>query len=108
MALFSRHNTKHVDPADMLDNLSSQIALLRKELDAVRAAVSHYGGDTFGDVQHNALALAREVRQGGKLVARNISRQASVAGKVVHDHPVPVVVALGTIALLSTLIFTRD
>jgi ElaB/YqjD/DUF883 family membrane-anchored ribosome-binding protein len=108
MALFSRQYSKHVDPADMLDNLSDQIALLRKELESVRSAVRHYGGDTLEDVQHNALALAREVRQGGKVVARNLSKQASVAGKVVQDNPVPVVVALGTIALLSTLLLTRD
>lgn len=108
MALFSRHYSKHVDPADMLDNLSGQIALLRKELESVRSAVGHYGGDTLGDVQHNALALARELRHGSKVVAQNFSRQAGVAGKVVQENPVPVVVALGTLALLSTLLFRRD
>ncbi len=108
MAIFSLRNSKYVEPADMIDTLSNQIAQLRKELASVKTALGHYSENTFDDVQHNALALAREVRHGGKVVARQVSRQANVAGKVVQEHPVPVLIALGTIALLSTLLFTRD
>jgi hypothetical protein len=48
------------------------------------------------------------VRHQGAAVARQVSKQASVAGRAVQDNPVPVIVALGTIALLSALIFGRD
>ena len=90
------------------DALLDQIAALRKEIAGISDAVSDYGGHTLGDVQHNALALAREARHQGAVVARQVNRQASLAGKAIQDNPVPVIVALGTIALLSALVFTRD
>ena len=90
------------------DNLSHQIAALRKQVDQLSHSVQSYGGHSVDDLQHNALALANEVRQQSRAVARQVSRQASVAGRAVQDNPVPVIVALGTIALVSALIFTRD
>lgn len=93
---------------DLIDNLSSQIGTLRKEIASISAAVSDYGGGAFGDVQHNALALAKEVRKGGKMMVRQMGRQAGHAGKTVRNNPVPVIVVLGTLALLSSLIFSRD
>ena len=41
-------------------------------------------------------------------MAWQVNRQASVAGKAIQENPVPVIVALGTIALISALIFSRD
>lgn len=108
MALFSKQDIHHVEPADILDNLSKQIAVLGKELASLKTAVNRYGEDSLGDVQQSALALAKEVRQGGKLMARKVSHQAGIAGKAVQDNPVPVIVALGTLALLSTLLLSRD
>ena len=48
------------------------------------------------------------MRKGGELVARQVGRNAGRAGKAVQENPVPVIVALGTIALISALIFRRD
>jgi hypothetical protein len=97
------------DTADSIsDTLFDQIAALRKDIGAVADALSDYGSHSLGEVQHNALALAKEVRQQGAAVARQVNRQASMAGKAIHDNPVPVVVVLGTIALLSALIFRRE
>jgi len=93
---------------EMIDNLSRQIAALRKEISSISDAVSEYSGPTFDDFQHNAAAIAKEVRQQGQVVARQVSRQATYAGKAVQENPVPVLVALGTIALISAFIFTRD
>lgn len=90
------------------DALFEQLAALRKEIASISEAVSDYGGDTLGDMQHNARALAKEVRHQGAVVAREVNRQASVAGKAIQENPVPVIVALGTIALLSALVFMRD
>ncbi len=90
------------------DALLEQLAALRKEIASISEAVSDYGGHALGDVQRNAAALAREVRQQGVVVGREVNRQAHVAGKVVQENPVPVLVVLGTIALLSTLLFRRD
>jgi hypothetical protein len=110
MATAAKRTRKTVeDTADSVsDVLIEQIAALRKEIASISDAVSDYGGHTFGDVQHNAAALAKEVRHQGAVVARQVNRQASVAGKAIQDNPVPVIVVLGTIALLSALLFTRD
>ena len=90
------------------DALLEQVAALRREIASISEAVSDYGGHALDEVQHNAVALARELRHQGTVVARQVNRQASVAGKVVQENPVPVIVVLGTIALLSALIFRRD
>ena len=89
------------------DNLTQQVAALRKQVDQLGHSVQDYGGHSIDDLQHNAVAIAKEVRHQGQVVARQMGRQANVAGKAVHDNPVPVIVALGTIALISTLIFAR-
>ena len=69
---------------------------------------SYYGSHALDDLQHNAQALAHEVRQQSRVVARQVGRQANIAGRAVQENPVPAVVVLGTIALLATLLFTRD
>lgn len=96
------------DGEDITDALLDQIASLRKEIAAIGDAVNDYGGHTLSDVQHNAVALAKEVRHQGAVALREANKQAQVAGKVVQENPIPVIVVLGTIALLSALLFTRD
>ena len=110
MAIAGKRALKHAEASgeELIDNLSRQIAMLRKEIAAITEAVNDYSGSTLEDVQHNAVALAREMRKGGELVVRQVGRNAERAGKAVQENPVPVVVALGTIALLSSLIFRRD
>ena len=110
MATAAKRAIKQVEDTseEFSENLVRQIAALRKEIASISDAVSDYSGHTFDDVQHNALALAKEVRHQGAVVARQVGRQANVAGKAVQENPIPVIVALGTIALISALIFTRD
>ncbi len=110
MAASAKRALKTVEDAGegMSDALLEQIAALRKEISAISDAVSDYGGHQLDDMQHNAVALAREVRHQGAAVAKQVGRQASVASRAVQENPVPVIVALGTIALLSALIFARD
>jgi len=110
MATSAKRTIKTIEDAgdSVSDALLDQIASLRKELASISDAVSDYGGHRLNDVQHNAVALAKEVRHQGAVVARQVNRQATVAGKAIQDNPIPVIVALGTIALLSALIFTRD
>jgi hypothetical protein len=110
MATTAKRALKVIDDTrdDASDALLKQIAALRKEIATISEAVGDYGGHTFSDVQHNAAALAKEVRHQGAVVAREVNRQASVAGKAIQQNPVPVIVVLGTIVLLSALIFTRD
>jgi hypothetical protein len=110
MATAARRAIKRVENTsdDVSENLVRQIAALRQEIATIADAVSDYSGHTFGDVQHNAVALAKEVRHQGAVAARQVGRQASAAGRVVQENPVPVLVTLATVALLSALIFMRD
>jgi hypothetical protein len=110
MATAAKRALKSVENAgeSASDALLDQIAALRREIAAISEAVGDYGGHSLGDLQHGALALAKEVRHGSAVVARQVNRQAGAAGKAIQENPVPVIVVLGTIALLSALIFTRD
>jgi hypothetical protein len=110
MATSAKRALKSVDNAgeSVSDALLDQIAALRNEIAAISEAVSDYGGHSLSDVQHNAVALAKEVRHQGAVVARQVNRQAGAAGKAIQENPIPVIVVLGTIALLSALIFMRD
>ena len=110
MATTAKRSIKAVEDAGdgVSTALLDQIAALRKEIAAIAEAVSDYGGHSLSGVQHNAVALAREVRHQGAVVARQVNRQAGAAGKAIQENPIPVIVVLGTIALLSALIFTRD
>jgi hypothetical protein len=110
MAIFPARAARQAEALseEAFDKLSRQINLLRKELASVSASVDDYGGNTLESVQHSALAIAREVGHGSKDIARQVSHQAKRAGKAVQSDPLPVVVALGTIALLSALLFSRD
>ena len=109
MATATQRARKQAEHAgeDLSDNIAHQIAALRQQIEQISDAVHDYGDHSMDDLQHNAAAIAREVRHQGRAVARQVSQRANAAGKAVHDNPVPVVVALGTIALLSALIFAR-
>lgn len=106
MATAAKRTLKRVEDAG--DDLAAQIASLRDEIASISDSVSRYGNSHFRDVQHNAVAVVDQVRQQGAVAARQINRQAHVAGKAVQENPIPVIVALGTIALISALIFSHD
>ena len=110
MATSAKRALKSVETAgdSVSDALFDQIAALRKEIATISDAVADYGHHSLGDLQHGAVALAKEVRHGSAAMARQVNRQASLAGKAIQENPVPVIVVLGTIALLSALIFKRD
>jgi vacuolar-type H+-ATPase subunit H len=110
MATSRKRALKSIEDAgdNVSDVLFDQIAALRKEIASISETVSNYGGHTLSDVQKNATALAREIQHQGAAVAHQVNRQAHVAGRAIQQNPVPVIVALGTIVLLSALIFKRD
>ena len=83
MATAAKRALRTVDDAGdgVSDALFDQIAALRKEIAAISDVVSDYGAHQLGDVQYNARALAKEMRQQGAVVARQVGHQASVAGK---------------------------
>lgn len=110
MATSARRAIKQIEEAgdDISDNLFRQVAALRKEIATIADAVGDYGSHGLHDMQHNAVALANEVRHQGAVVAKQVGRQAGVATRAVQQNPVPVIIALGTIALISALVFRRE
>jgi phage host-nuclease inhibitor protein Gam len=91
---------------DIENDLAEQIAALREEIASISTSVSKYSNSRLHDMQDNAVAVVDQVRHQGAVAARQIGRQANVAGRAVQENPIPVIVALGTIALISALIFT--
>lgn len=89
-------------------DIAEQVLALREEISSLADAVARYSGHSANDLGHNALELASQVSHQGAVAARNIGRQANAAGRVVRDNPVPALVALGTVALIAALVFTRD
>lgn len=90
------------------DAISTRIAALQGEVSALTKAVGDYGGHELNELQHNAAALAKDMQRHGKHMVRQVEREARAAGRAVQENPVPVVVALGAIALMAALVFRRD
>lgn len=93
---------------DVTDSLSDHVAALRQEIVAIAEAINEYGGERLHGVQRGAAQLAKDVQHQLPVVARQVSRQASSAGRAVRQDPLPVVVAVGTVVLLAALLFRRD
>ena len=108
MATTAQRSIKRIrDTRDDVENdLADQIAALREEIASISSSVSKYSNNRLHDMQDNAVAVVDQVRHQGAVAARQIGRQANVAGRAVQENPIPVIVALGTIALISALIFT--
>lgn len=88
--------------------VSKRIAALQKEVTALTKAVGDYGGHELRELQHNAAVLARDVQRQGKQVVRQVERQAGAATRAVQENPLPVIVALGALALMAAMVFRRD
>lgn len=115
MAIAAKRAIKRINDTgeDLGEGLSEQIAALREEIASISDSVRKYSNghahdlqDRVHDVQENAVAVVEQVRHQGAVAARQIQRQAKVAGHAVQENPIPVIVALGAIALVSALIFT--
>jgi hypothetical protein len=90
-----------------IEDLARQLAHLRKEL-AERVAPSRKSGShALHDAQHQAVELARDLQEHGSAAAHLLGRQARHAGKAISKDPIPLVVALGTFVLLSSLFARR-
>ena len=96
------------DGAELSDHLFDQLATLRKEIAILAESVGDYGGHALHDVQHNAAAFAREAQRQLPVVAKQVRRQAKKTGRAIQADPLPVIVILGTLALVTTLLYTRD
>lgn len=93
--------------SDGQDQLSHQLAGLRREVAAVSQAVQRFGTGAGRDAGNVASNLADEAWQQGERLARDIRRQARHAGKAVREDPVPAIVAVVGVLLALNLLFGR-
>ena len=110
MATAARKTIKQIEESadDIGGNIAEQIASLRDEIASISESVSNYGGNRLDQAQHNAVAVVDQVRHQGAVAARQIGRQANVASRAVQENPIPVIMALGAIALISAFIFAAN
>jgi len=90
-----------------IEDLTRQLAHLRKELSGRVAPARKAGSHALHDAQHQAAELAQDLGEYGSHAAHLLGRQARQAGKAIKNDPVPLVVALGTFVLLSSLFARR-
>ena len=99
-AIFPRRSAPQ-SIGDQIASLSHEVARLASQTRRFAAPrvqeAAHTAGDFAGEVMHQMAPLARDV-----------AHRARAAGRVVRDDPVPAVVALGTFALIATLLLRRQ
>lgn len=90
------------------DVLGERIARLREDLGELAHGVQDYGSHRYGDLQHQASALVRDLGRHLPAATEELGRHARSAGRAVRRDPVPFLVAVGTVALLSSLFRRRN
>lgn len=93
--------------ADTGDDVAEHLSSLRADIAAIAQAVNEFGNHRLHDVRKGATALAREAGHQLPIVARQVGRQATHAGRAVGRDPLPAIVVLGTVLLLTSLLFRR-
>jgi len=86
------------------DDLEGRFAELREQVAAIRDQLEEFAAERLEDVKDVA---AETLHQGGRAV-RAAGRQASAVGVAVRNDPLPAIVGLGVIALLTALVIGRN
>ena len=92
--------SRHWSDALDIEELSRQLSSLRHDIAGVSRSVSRYGSHTAHDV-------GDQLWHQGEVVARQLGKQARMAGKAVKEDPVPAIVAVAGFALLLNLVLGR-
>ncbi|MDB5621827.1 MAG: hypothetical protein JWR39_390 [Devosia sp.] len=90
-----------------IEDLSGQLAGLRGEVARLVRPARRSGVHALHGAQHQAVVLAKDFKQHGEVAAHRLGHQARLAGKSIGNDPVPLLVALGTFVLLSSLFLRR-
>ena len=90
-----------------IEDLSHQLAHLRQELARTTRPARKAGTHALHDAGHQAVVLAKDFQAHSGAVAHLLGRRARFARKAISKDPVPLVVALGTFVLLSSLLSRR-
>lgn len=91
------------DVSDAEAGLEHRLNELREELGSLALRLEDYAADRIGDARD----IVVEAGHQGARAARNVGRQANAVGQAVREDPLPTVVALGVIALLTAMFLSR-
>lgn len=86
------------------DDLEGRFAELREQVLVIRDQLEDFAAERMEDVKDVA---AETLHQGGRAV-RAAGRQANAVGVAVRNDPLPAIVGLGVIALLTALVIGRN
>jgi hypothetical protein len=103
---YSRNRLQH-SGTDTFHHLQRQIEGLRNDIAALSGDAAYQGHHALDDLGHHAAELLDEAGKQGRVVANRLSRQLASTGKAVQRDPLPVVVAIGTLVLVSSLLMRR-
>jgi len=108
-AIFPRHKAT---VGDQFASLSQDVAQLARQVRRYgQPRVEHAAqsaSDFAGDVFHQLEPFARDALHRANDARRAVAHQAKVTGRAVRDDPVPAVIALGTFALIASLLLHRE
>lgn len=107
LEMFFPRRTATQAVGDQIASLSHEVAKLAHQVRRQTAPRLQGAAHGLQDVAHDAGDFASDVFEHMKPVARDIAHRAQAAGRVVRDDPVPMVIALGTAALIATLLLRR-
>jgi hypothetical protein len=93
--------------SDTYRYLQRQIEDLRDDIAAASGGVTRQSQHAFDEFGHHAVEFMDEAVKQGGVAADQVSRQLVATGKAVQRDPVPVLVAIGTLALISSLLMNR-
>ena len=97
---------------DQIASLTEDVARLTRQVRRYSQPrvehAAHTAGDFAGDVFHQLEPIARDALHRANDARRAVAHQAKVTGRAVRDDPVPAVIALGTFALIASLVLGRE
>lgn len=89
-------------------SVGDQVASLSHDVSTLARQVRRYATPRVQDAAHSASDFAGDVIHQLEPLARDVAHRAKAAGRAVRNDPVPAVIALGTFALLATLLLSAS
>jgi hypothetical protein len=96
---------RHDDP---VSQLRRQVSSLRRQIDGLSREASRTGRHAASDLGDSASELFDDAWEHGRDAAQQIARQAAHVGTAVRKDPVPTLVAVGTLALVASILLARS
>jgi len=103
----TRLRTLRQGGSDTYRDLQHRLESLSADLARLSGDAATHGHHALDEVGHHAGELLDDAVKQGRVAAARFSRQMVSTGKAVQRDPVPVLVAIGTLVLVSSLLMRR-